>query len=134
MFSIIDRFVLLAQERGSIPIIVILPARREVETKFGTGKDHQNITFVKNYCQERPCFFYEGASILAKNSQSVGEIASLYRPHDHIAPRGNELVAEGLYRYWTSEVELLDSAGKAEASQMDHEDEVSLISSRRSSR
>ena len=103
MFGIIDRFLLLAQERGSIPIIVILPRKKEVETKYDTGKDHQDITFVKNYCQEKPCFFYEGASILAKNSESIDEIASLYRPHTHIAPRGNELVAEGLYGYLREE-------------------------------
>ena len=103
MFGILDRFLLLAEERGSIPIIVILPQKKEVETKYRTGKDHQNIAFVKNYCQEKPCFFYEGASILAKNSESIDAVATLYRPHSHIAPRGNELVAEGLYRYLREE-------------------------------
>ena len=103
MFGIIDHFLLLAQERGSIPIIVILPRKKEVETKYRTGKDHQDITFVKNYCREKPCFFYAGASILAKNSESVDEIATLYHPHSHLAPRGNELAAEGLYGYLTEE-------------------------------
>jgi hypothetical protein len=111
LFRILDAFVEDVHRRNAVPVIVLLPQRKEVEQAFRHGKPDDSIVQLAEYCREKDYLFFEGITPFVEHVADEQEISTLYC--GHVSPKGNRILAEAMYRFLLRELPECISPGAA---------------------
>jgi len=93
MRHVVDRFVVNARSRGSIPIIVIIPHKDFIQELMDYG--FSRAARLTDYLSAQKYPFIDVIQIMANMRPSRAQLERLY--HGHATTEGNQLLADILY-------------------------------------
>ena len=98
MFKIFDNFVAQAKKYNSIPIIMILPMKEDLEYMLENKKDMPYLKLILKYCETNNYYFFNAASCLADKVKSHEDISPFF-DIDHLGGKAYEIIAQCFYNF-----------------------------------
>lgn len=97
MFAIFDSFVEEAEAADSIPVILIIPVKKELRAKIHNEVDADGPTRILEYCKRMNYRCFYPIDGFVEHVERGESIKSLYS--GHLSPAGNRLIAQKLGAY-----------------------------------
>lgn len=97
MFKIFESFVNKVESEKAIPIIMVIPEKSEVLHKLKRGIDIEKTLKIIEFCNANNLLYFSPINGFVDYVKAENDVDILY--NGHISSRGNQIIADQLFKY-----------------------------------
>jgi hypothetical protein len=92
MFALLDQFAQEAEVAGAVPVVAILPYRKQLREYAEQRRVPWNVQRVLDYCESSGRICFDGVAALGRSVETKSEASALYA--GHLNAEGNRLLGD----------------------------------------